>query len=83
MVEGLRRTQEVTPSVRIRTALLSSSAVPFLALALGLLAATGVLAGQGAKAPPNDDCLACHSDPEARRENGSKVSVPPAFGVGV
>jgi len=49
-----------------------------LVLLLGLVfAGTEVLAGQKAKAPANDDCLACHSDPEARRESGSSIAVLP------
>lgn len=34
-------------------------------------------AAQRPKPPANDDCLACHQDPEAGRENGSSVAVLP------
>jgi nitrate/TMAO reductase-like tetraheme cytochrome c subunit len=41
---------------------------------LGAAAVAG--AGQSPPTPPaNDDCLACHSDPEVKRANGSPVAV--------
>ena len=58
---------------------------PVLALVFGLaLAADEARAAQNAKAPTNDDCLACHSDPEGKRENGSSIAVlPEPFGKSV
>lgn len=56
-----------------------------LALVLVLvLAAAETQAAQKAAAPSNDDCLACHSDPEAKRESGSSIAVlPEPFGKSV
>jgi formate dehydrogenase gamma subunit len=48
---------------------------PFI-LALLVLGGAPAVAGPKAKAPANDDCLACHNDPEAKRESGSSVEVP-------
>ncbi len=55
------------------------------AFVLGLLLApAGARAAQNVKAPSNDDCLACHSDPEAKRESGSSIAVlPEPFGKSV
>lgn len=49
------------------------------ALFLGflLLAGANPAGAQTAKAPTNDDCLACHSDPAAARENGTSIAVKP------
>lgn len=45
-------------------------------VAAGLLAVAVVAsAGQGAPKPPaNDDCLACHGDPTAKRANGTSIA---------
>jgi formate dehydrogenase gamma subunit len=58
---------------------------PILTVFLGLvLAASEVHAAQKPKPPANDDCLACHSDPEAKRESGSSIAVLPGpFGKSV
>ena len=46
-----------------------------------LVGATVAGAGQSSPKPPaNDDCLACHGDPDAKRANGTLVAVDaPAF----
>lgn len=49
-----------------------------ISLATVLLAALAAAAGadaQEVKPPANDDCMACHSDPEAKRESGTSVAV--------
>ncbi len=62
---------------RVRISFLSLVANrPALGLALGLLALSGSKAW-AAQAPSNDDCLACHGDASATRENGSSVAVLP------
>jgi nitrate/TMAO reductase-like tetraheme cytochrome c subunit len=38
-------------------------------------AAVAVAEAQEVKPPANDDCMACHSDPEAKREAGTSVAV--------
>jgi hypothetical protein len=45
-----------------------------------VLAASGLVsAGQSpAKPPANDDCLACHGDPDAKRANGTRMAVDPS-----
>ena len=49
----------------------------------GLLLGGAAIAGAGPsslKPPANDDCLACHGDPDAKRANGTLVAVDaPAF----
>lgn len=64
---------------RERTRIRRESLVPKGAIAglvLGfVLAAAEARAAQAVKPPSNDDCLACHSDPEAKRESGSSIAV--------
>jgi nitrate/TMAO reductase-like tetraheme cytochrome c subunit len=43
-------------------------------LFLGFAAAAGAQP-QAIKPPGNDDCLACHGDPDARRENGTSIGL--------
>lgn len=50
-------------------------AVVLVFFGLVLFGALFSSAGQGAKPPANDDCLACHNDPEAARAGGSSVAV--------
>ena len=50
---------------------------PVFAFLLGLVFAAEARAAQKVTAPSNDDCLACHSDPEAKRESGSSIAVLP------
>jgi nitrate/TMAO reductase-like tetraheme cytochrome c subunit len=45
-------------------------------LSLGL-AVGGVAEAQTVKPPANDDCLACHSDPDTKRANGTSLAVNP------
>ncbi len=45
------------------------------AILLWLGAASAVAATEQTTAPTNEDCLACHEDPEARRSNGTSVFV--------
>ncbi len=53
-------------------------------LALFALCSSAVAATQKAKAPSNDDCIACHGDASATRENGSSIAVlPEVFGKSV
>ena len=49
-------------------------------LALIFSVAAGVAHAQTAavKAPANDDCLACHSDPDVKRANGTSLAVDPS-----
>ena len=52
-------------------------------LALSLAAPAGA-AGQTVKPPANDDCLTCHGDPSAAREDGRSVAVlPDVYGASV
>jgi hypothetical protein len=46
-----------------------------LAALVLLLQAAAADAGQDFKPPANDDCLACHSDPDAKRSNGTSIFV--------
>lgn len=46
----------------------------FLLLGFAAAADAGA-AAQAVKAPANDDCLACHGDKDAKRENGSSIAV--------
>ncbi len=55
-----------------------------MARRLGLALATFLLLGvcsrsggaaTGRHAPANDDCLACHGDPDAKRENGTAIGL--------
>src|ERR1035437_1676786 len=46
--------------------------------ALLLTAAPLQAAAPAPKPPANDDCLACHEDPSAKRANGSSVAVDKA-----
>ncbi len=71
--------RESTPTHRSR--LVAQGAVLSLVL---VFAAAEARAAQTAKAPSNDDCLACHSDPEGKREDGSSIAVlPEPFGKSV
>jgi hypothetical protein len=50
-----------------------------LAILVSLGPAIGARAEPPAVKPPgNDDCLACHSDPDVKRANGSSLAVDPA-----
>ena len=42
-------------------------------LLLSGIAATAHAQPQAAKPPGNDDCLACHGDADAKRENGTSI----------
>ena len=55
-----------------------------MARRLGLALATCLFLGfaaaaeaqpQAVKPPANDDCLACHGDPDAKRENGTAIGL--------
>ena len=55
-----------------------------MARRLGLVLATFLFLGfataagaqpQAVKPPGNDDCLACHGDPDAKRENGTSIGL--------
>ncbi len=49
-----------------------------LAAALALIAAVPTVAGaQAVKPPTNDDCLACHGDSSAARDDGRSIAVLP------
>lgn len=45
---------------------------------LGFAAAAHAQAPGAVKPPGNDDCLACHGDVEAKRENGTSIGLDPA-----
>ena len=63
---------------RMRISFLSLVAIrKALGFALSLLALFGSNAWAAQAAPSNDDCLACHGDASATRENGSSVAVLP------
>jgi nitrate/TMAO reductase-like tetraheme cytochrome c subunit len=47
------------------------------ALVLGLAGAAGAQPAAPPAPPANDDCLACHGDPGAQRENGASIAVDP------
>ena len=46
-----------------------------LAACVCLLPSIAAGAGQDVKPPGNDDCLACHNDPDAKRANGTPIFV--------
>jgi hypothetical protein len=44
---------------------------------LGIFCSTGPAAAAPPKPPANDDCLACHGDPAAKRDDGRSIGVDP------
>ena len=45
------------------------------ALTAAVLLVAGAAAAGQSPPPANDDCLACHGDPDAKRENGTSIGV--------